>query len=337
MRQIKLSWMGLFVALFTTAGIFAGCQKDAVSPDVTSNAKPVANTANCTGYLIELDRDVASMPGKTIFTWTITNPNPGNGSKNTIQDLSHWSFVPGLCLEQNWQAIEAAAYRYGTTGEFTGVPFTGYAVDDLRPDPSLKNAGCFSEDVFKFDIGTSGKTPTQYRIILDGVWGTADLNVWFKSGTNTGCCSATYAGKGIGCPETDEDCSFSQGYWFANNKMHPDGVHPWPTDVNIGGKVYTNAEGIAIWNASNKGGITDSKKAFTQLAAIKLSGVDISAEGLNGAVSTIENWLGSIDKLNGNPDSRFLPNQTVAEITLYGNARAAAGVISEWIRSNHCD
>ncbi len=105
----------------------------------------------------------------------------------------------------------------------------------------------------------------------------------------------------------------------------------------IGGKTYTNAEGLAIWNASNKGGIRDSKRAFTQLAAIKLSGVDVAAAGLTSAVKTIEDWLGSISKLNGTAGTAFyLPNQTSAEITLYGNASAAASAISAWINDNHC-
>ncbi len=164
-------------------------------------------------------------------------------------------------------------------------------------------------------------------------WGTADLNVLFKSGTNTGCCPATYTGAGIGCKIEEEDCSFSQGYWFANNAAHPDGVHPWNADVTIGGKTYSNAEGLAIWNSSNKGGIKDSKKAFTQLAAIRLSGVDIAADAsLTAAVTTIECWLGGLDKLS--PTN--LPNQSNDSKATCGNAKNAADAISTWINTYHC-
>jgi hypothetical protein len=104
----------------------------------------------------------------------------------------------------------------------------------IEPDPSLEKFGCTSGDVFKFDQGTTGSAITQYRIVMNGHWGTGDMTVFFKSGTNTGCCSKTITGGGIGCPE-DESCSFSQGYWFANNDMHPEGVHPWTTTVTIGG------------------------------------------------------------------------------------------------------
>jgi hypothetical protein len=180
-------------------------------------------------------------------------------------------------------------------------------------------------------------------MVLNGNWGTADLNVLFKSGTNTGCCAATYPNAGIGCKIEEEDCSFSQGYWFANNVNHRNGIHPWYVDatdpslglktVTIGGKTYTNAEGLAIWNSSNKGGIEDSKKAFTQLSAILLSGVDIAADvSLTTAVATIECWLSTQSKLT----DTFLPNQSNGSIANCGNAKNAADVISTWINTHHC-
>ena len=332
MKKMKLCLIVLLAGFFTLA--FVGCKKDLSDPSITSNAKVVPG-GNCTGYLVALAVDKTTTPGSTIFTWTITNPMPGNGSGLTIQNLSHWDFVPSTCLDQNWQDVASASYRYGTTGEFTPVALTGIAVDDIKPDPSLKKGGCYGDDVFKFDYGTNGSTPTQYRLVLKGNWGTGPLDVYFKSGTNTGCCFKTYADKGIGCRES-EDCSFSQGYWFANNAAHPNGVHPWTTTVTEGGKTYTNAEGLAIWNASNKGGITDAKKAFTQLAAIRLSGVDETDPALAGSIATIDNWFAHKNKLSGTTPI-YLPNQTPAEIILYGNVRNAAGVISTWINANHCE
>ena len=323
--------MALLVAgVFTIA--FIGCKKDLSEPSLTSNAKVIPG-GNCTGYLVNLSPDYTTKPGFTIFTWTITNPNPGNGSGTTIQNLSHWDFIPSSCLDQNWQDVLSASYRYGTTGDFLPISITGTAVGDIKPDPSLIKGGCYGDDVFKFDYGTSGTTPTQYRLELKGNWGTGPLNVYFKSGTNTGCCFNTYADKGVGCQEI-EDCSFSQGYWFANNAAHPEGVHLWGKTVTEGGKTYTNAEGLAIWNASNKGGITDAKKAFTQLAAIRLSVVDETDPALSSAIATIDNWFASIPKLSGTVP--YLPNQTAEEITLYGNARNAAGIISDWINAHHC-
>ena len=147
----------------------------------------------------------------------------------------------------------------------------------------------------------------------------------FKSGANTGCCTRTISG--IGCKQ-DEFCSFSQGYYFAK---------PGPTwlvsgTVIIGGNSYTEAEGRAIWDCTNAGGIKDSKKGFTQVAALKLSGV-ANNPAVAADVAIIESWLATKSKLVA---CTYLPNQTAAEKITYGDVAAAAGRIGDWINANHC-
>src|SRR5215213_5546402 len=180
MKMLKLSLMGL-IAL-----IFAGCQKESKSSSESellsaAGKKPVA-AYNCSDYVIALNVDKTTEPGHTIFTWTITNPNPGNGSGTTLQNLSHWDFVPGTCLDENWQDVLSASYNTGS-GWQTISP-----LPVIEPDPSLVKLGCVYDDVFKFDQGTSGNTPTQYRLVLNGNWGTGELHAYFKSGTITGFC-----------------------------------------------------------------------------------------------------------------------------------------------------
>jgi len=312
---------------------FVGCQKDVQSSSLNAsakNAKPApVNPGSCTGYQVSLAIDKLSEPGKTIFTWTIINPKPGNGANGTLQNLSHWDFVPSTCLDNNWQDLLSASVNTGS-GWMQILP-----TPMIQPDPSMNNGGnaCYANDVFKFNFGTNGSTPTQYRIVMLGSWNTSDLTVYYKSGATTGCCTTVLPGKGIGCRE-DEPCSFSQGYWFANNEMHPGGVHPWPADANVAGQNYTNAEGLDIWNASNAGGIKDMKKGFTQLAALRLSTAGADPSALSAAITTIESWLGSIGE---KVSSANLRNQTAAEIALYGNANLAAETIGEWINANHCE
>jgi hypothetical protein len=117
-------------------------------------------------------------------------------------------------------------------------------------------------------------------------------------------------------------CGLSQGYWFAKKGV------TWTESLSIGGYVYTQAQGKAIWNSSNKGGITDAKKAFTQLSALKLSaakqGLPIPAE-LQGYVNTINAFLTGKAKVTGN-------NITVKNAAV----SAAANAISNWINENHC-
>ncbi|HEX2628394.1 MAG TPA: hypothetical protein VHM26_05270, partial [Chitinophagaceae bacterium] len=114
MKSLRFLWALLLPALF-----FA-CQKDAKNDqssnenEVNASAKKPVPGNNCGNYSVSLNVDKLSEPGHTIFTWTITNPNPGNGSGTTLQDLSHWVFVPGVCLNQNWQDILSAWYNTGS-------------------------------------------------------------------------------------------------------------------------------------------------------------------------------------------------------------------------------
>ena len=320
------------IALFliTLVNMIPGCQKEVKqgeeSPATLSTPDP--NSVNCSlscpDYQVAMQRTYAN--GQTTFIWTITNPCPGNGQNGTLQDLSHWVMVPGQCLVDNFADLVEVAYNQGAGWiVFNPMP-------TLEPDQSMVNQGCITGNVLKFNAGTNGATPTSYRVILDGNWGTDNLSLFFKSGGITGCCAASFTGLGIGCPE-NTNCSYSQGYWFASNPQHPNGIHPWNGTVTIGGHTYTNAEGLAIWKSSNAGGIKHSKKAFLQLASLKLSGTDLTDPDIAGYVNTIECWLGSIAKLS----PAYLPNQSPASIGACGNASNAAGQIGDGISDNHCE
>lgn len=119
-----------------------------------------------------------------------------------------------------------------------------------------------------------------------------------------------------------QGCSMSQGYWFAS----PAAV--WPSaGVTVAGHNYTEAEAKAIWNTSNQNGLPDSKKAFTQVVAIKLSSATIGGNAsVWSFVTTAEAYLGTLNKLTPS----YLPT---------GNAAAsnAAGNIGNWINTYHCN
>ncbi|MBI4121791.1 MAG: hypothetical protein HY461_00510 [Parcubacteria group bacterium] len=117
-------------------------------------------------------------------------------------------------------------------------------------------------------------------------------------------------------------CSFSQGYWFAKPNVI------WPSSITIGGWTYSQAEGKSIWKSSNKGGITDAKKAFLQLAALQLSAIEQNESlpsELASAVDTINAFLTGKPKLTGN-------NITIEDAAV----SSAAATIANWIADNHC-
>jgi len=66
-----------------------------------SSGKPVSGNT-CGNYSVDLVVDKVSQPGNTIFTWSIQNPNPGNGSGSTLQNLSHWVFTLLVWNTSSW-------------------------------------------------------------------------------------------------------------------------------------------------------------------------------------------------------------------------------------------
>jgi hypothetical protein len=161
--------------------------------------------------------------------------------------------------------------------------------------------------------GSGNSVSSSQTITITGPSGLSSLSYAFDTTTN-GACGTIPA------------CSLSQGYWFAK----PQAVWPNNGTVTIGGKVYTQAEGKAIWNSTNKGGILNAKKAFTQAAAIKLSNVLPSAS-VWADVAIIDAYFASIPKISA---SSIPPNSKTG---LNAQAGAAAGRIGDWINANHCN
>src|SRR5688572_24930495 len=244
--------------------VIASCQQEV---GVGSNELiPTGNqNINCTTpYVFKLEGEYANADGSGTWSWVWSayNPNPGNGTGGTAQNMSHWGFRLNSCFV--WNNIVSAAYSFDST---TWTSFT----PAYEPDNSQN---CVTDSVFKFSAGTTGTAKTYYRIVLNANY-SIDSTVfgYFKSGNNTPCCTFDFVG--IGCPES-EGCSWSQGYWFAApHVIWPDSNGVAYGQITIGGHHYTQAEGKAIWNTSNAGGIKDSKKAFLQVAAIKLSGSNV--------------------------------------------------------------
>lgn len=266
-------------------------------------------------YTVTLESVVNNNNGTYTWTWSILNPNPGNGSDGTSQNLSHWNITLGNCVK--FDDVVSGAMSYD------GNLFTPFTPTWQQDPAMLNNCNISTGNVLKFDIETSGslKTYCQLTIAKDVEIDTAVL-AFYKSGSKTPC--GTFFFPGFGCERIviDEGCSLSQGFWFASSQA------VWPsTGVAVGGKTYTKAEGLAIWNSSNKGGIADAKKGFLQVAAIRLSGNTVlPAATVWADVTIVETWLASLPKLTTTNLKNF-SNPDVA---------AAAGRIGDWINAHHC-
>lgn len=123
----------------------------------------------------------------TEWTWSLTNPNPGNGTNGTLQDVSHWDVsLPN----------QAEAALVGAEYSFDGVNWHSSPIVVER-DFSIKL--CTLNDVLKFDAGTTGSTPTYYKAVFDREFSLNPFATsWIKNGGGQqGCNLYYYTGTGV--------------------------------------------------------------------------------------------------------------------------------------------
>jgi len=119
-----------------------------------SSFKPVAKKTTVDSYVINLESKIQD-GSNYVWTWTLQNPNPGNGDNGTLQDVSHWD-IP-LSLQAEAALISA---EYSLDGGITWMSVT----PEMDRDPSVRL--CCLYDVLKFNVGTSGTNVNTYRLIF---------------------------------------------------------------------------------------------------------------------------------------------------------------------------
>jgi hypothetical protein len=122
----------------------------------------------------------------TEWSWALTNTCPGNGTEGTLQDVSNWSMPLNAAAEA---ALTSAFYSYD------GVTWHSVSATIDR-NPSIRY--CTTNDVLKFDVGTTGTTPTYYRACFDGDFAVnAFATSWIKTGGGQeGCNFKLFSGIG---------------------------------------------------------------------------------------------------------------------------------------------
>jgi hypothetical protein len=119
--------------------------------------------------------------GNYQWTWSVVNPNPGNGNNGTLQNISHWSVPLSTIAEA---ALVSAQYS------FDGVNWIS-TTTEVERDPSIRM--CTTVDVLKFNIGSTGSAPTYYRATFSSDF---ILNPyatsWIKTGGGLQGCNVYY-------------------------------------------------------------------------------------------------------------------------------------------------
>ena len=156
-----------------------------VSVSLSSFSKNKQTTSAYTIALVGIER----VGTNDVWTWAVSNPNPGNGDNGTLQDISHWSLP--LCPNAE-SAIVAAAYS--TNGVNWNI-----VTPTMDRDPSIRT--CTTDDVLKFDFGTSGTNVTYYQVTFNKYF-TVDpmAKSYIKTGGGLRGCNWYYY-PGIGCNE----------------------------------------------------------------------------------------------------------------------------------------
>jgi len=148
------------------------------------------STADCGTYNTQLISTQA-IDLNTEWIWTVTNPNPGNGTLCTLQNLSHWNLILPSCVT-NANIVSAAYSLDGNS--WISLPA------QIAVDPS---STCYGGLVLKFDQGTNGNAPTYYKLVTTGGVVPGPVAAVFKSGSRTGC--HTYADYAVGPVCSDDD------------------------------------------------------------------------------------------------------------------------------------
>ncbi|MBL7744282.1 MAG: hypothetical protein JNN00_12470 [Chitinophagaceae bacterium] len=197
MKTLKTILYGTALSAF----LFVSCQRDSIMETVKLknnnsaasdgqiilNAKqnPPQGVCNPNAYVITLESR-SFTNGYWEWTWSVYNSNPGNGNNGTVQNLSHWGMQLGSCV--NFSSVVSGAYSSDGSNWTSFTP-------SYQPDPSQ---GCMTAPVIKFDFGTTGNTKSYYRLIVNQDFTEGTVPGYYKSGSNTGCCTFTLTGIG-GC------------------------------------------------------------------------------------------------------------------------------------------
>lgn len=191
-------------ALITSSVVFVSCSREA-HRDVLNNREttatladePVSNYAGRPGnsgpcnpdaYVVTLESKT-QVAGGWEWIWSVQNPNPGNGSNGTAQNLSHWGMQFGFCF--NPASMVSAGFSSNGTNWTNFTP-------SYQPDPSQP---CMTTPVLKFDFGTSGTAKSYYKLVVNTDYATGTANAYYKSGGNTGCC--TFTVPSISCDDNE--------------------------------------------------------------------------------------------------------------------------------------
>jgi hypothetical protein len=116
----------------------------------------------------------------------------------------------------------------------------------------------------------------------------------------------------------------------------------WANGLTIGGKTYTQAQGMNFWDIDKGRGGDQTMNGFFQLGAVRLSGVETGVAEYAALIDAYFNGLDLTTKIvtmpQGNGHSSYQYFNLPAENNGVTKAQvhAAGSAISAFIGANHC-
>jgi len=311
MRALKFSLLGLFMSVL----VFS-CQKsvDRSASDVASTVKGGPRPATVFG---DYNIVVQVSPDGKVWTYTITK------LRANVRNLSHFILDLQNCGEHS-----------AVFGNIQSATVNGVAAN-LEPNEGW-GTGCNPTTTNFVKINFDGNSNVLVLVITfsKGFAQTTGA-AWAKAGTS--CTSGTTTVPG--CPLT-EDCSFSQGYFFANGSLQNGAAALWVDGLTIGGVTYSHTDGMNFWTIDRGRGGNQTMNAFFQLGAVRLSEAetDVAADAL-----IIDTYFQGLDVRNsiltnsGNGQPyQFFSLPAVSNGVSKADAVAAGSRIGAYITSAHC-
>jgi len=298
-----------------------GCSDETVTvlPDAVISSASSAKASASTSQWGDYNVSVTVSPDGTVWTYTITRLKP------KAKDLSHFIIDLNNCGDQSatfgdivWATVNGSPANLsptegsGTTCNPQATTTNFVKFDDLQSATSWVL-------VLKFDRG--------YSIAETAA-------AWIKAGTS--CNQGTVSGPG--CP-TENYCSFSQGFFFANGAVNNGAGQFWVNGLTIGGVTYTQAQGNNAWFIDRGKGGDQTLNGFFQLGAIRLSGIEseVAADAaIIEAYFTGLNIFTTLVTTTGNNPYTYFNLPATSNGIAKSDVIAAGGRIGSFIDANHC-
>jgi len=291
------------------------CSEEPITSEESSAARPGASTSQWGDYNITL----SVTENSSLWTYTITR------TRNNAKDLSHFILALNNC------GLDSAAFDNIVWATVNGSPAN---LSQSEGSGTNCNPQAVTTNFIKFDDLSSAsswvlvlKFDRGYEIEPNGIG-------WIKAGNscNQGVVPAP------GCP-TEDYCSFSQGFFFANGATNNGSSFYWSSSLTIGGISYTQQQGNTAWNIDRGRGGDQTLNGFFQLGAVRLSGVESEVAQHATIIDTYFNGLDIFSTLitttGANPYSYFNLPATSNGVTK-AQVIAAGGAIGSYVDENHC-